>query len=356
MNLEKEQIEVLRRTIARDCDDSDFQLFLQVCIRTNLDPFAKQICPVYRWNEKIGCTVMSIQIQIDGFRVLAQRTGEYAGSDKPLYDEGLSLYQHLQVKRPPQTCSVTVYRLVNNHRCPFTSEISWDEFYPGKKVGFMWDSKPYQMLAKTAESHALRKAFQLELTHLVTEDEINTIDAVAVSSGVLRSDAWFDAQRQLKEADSIPVINQLERQIKERIPVRVYHVEKETQIARERVLMKKPIPSKKAATQDYLGEADFPSKQTINYLKGKTQQSIDLLREIAADQKLPSSSSEMNEDQIIIMVRAMIIAWLVSAHWIDFSQASTMVQKSIERSKKDADLWDDIQLSIEAFKEESRSI
>jgi phage recombination protein Bet len=359
-----EEIAVLKRTIAKGCNDDEFALFLQVCMRTRLDPFAKQICPVARWDKKENRNVMQIQVQIDGFRVLAQRTGEYGGSDSAVFDEGLSLFEHLQTKRgKPQTCTATVYRIVAGHRCSFTSEIAWNDFYPGEKQGFMWNSKPYQMLAKAAESQALRKAFQLELSNLVTPEEIDLIQA-PTRSQALRSDDWFDTQRQFKSAATVEAVNELVTLATDRNPVGDYEIQKVATIAKERIAMTSPViqsrtePVKTIAVPtntiaSYSGDAKFPSSNSINYFRSQTNTVVSKLKEIATRLELPLSSAEMNGDETIIMVAEILAEWAVTAKWIDRDAVNKLIAKSIERTSTDSELWTDFDLSIEAFKEES---
>jgi phage recombination protein Bet len=359
--MNSEEIAVLKQTIAKGCNNDEFALFLKVCQRTQLDPFAKQICPVARWDKKENRNVMQIQVQIDGFRVLAQRTGEYGGSDRALFDEGLTLYEHLQTKRgKPQTCIVTVYRIVGQHRCSFTSEITWDDFYPGQKQGFMWDSKPYQMLAKAAESQSLRKAFQLELASLSTQDELDSIAATTRTQS-LRSDDWFDAQRQFKAAPSVEAIETLVNQVADRIPVGAHLIEREATIAKERIAMtsitKAPtvLPSKPPIKESYSGDFNFPSTNSINYFRLQTKTVSTKLKAIADRLKLPTSSSEMNGDETTIMVAEILIDWAVTAKWFDREIANILISKSIERTKTDLELWDDFNLSIESYQSENPS-
>lgn len=177
----QEKIDLLKRTVAHGVSDDELQLFLHIAERTGLDPFARQIHCVKR-----GSKVM-VQTGIDGYRLIADRTGKYAGSDDYRFDEGLDEYQHIQRNRGnPATATVTVYKLVESIRCPFTATVRWDEYYPGKHQGYMWDKMPYLMLGKTAEALALRKAFPAELSGLYSDEEMaqagETIDAETLAN------------------------------------------------------------------------------------------------------------------------------------------------------------------------------
>jgi phage recombination protein Bet len=136
--------------------DADLQLYGMVCQRLELDPFSKQIYAIQRKGK------WTFQISIDGLRAIADRTGQYAGSDEPLFDEGITQFDAEQKGRPvPSVCKVTVYKIVHGHKCSFVGIAKYSEFaqtYNGKPSE-MWGKMPYTMLSKCAESQALRKAF-----------------------------------------------------------------------------------------------------------------------------------------------------------------------------------------------------
>lgn len=158
-----EQIALVKRTICKDATDDELKLFMHVCERTGLDPFARQIYATKRQNYKTGESQMVVQTSIDGFRLAASRSNAYAGSDDPVLDD----------EKKPNKATVTVYKMVQGQRCAFTASARWGEYYPGPKLGFMWDKMPCVMLGKVAEALALRKAFPADLSGVYAKEEMD---------------------------------------------------------------------------------------------------------------------------------------------------------------------------------------
>lgn len=167
-----EQIRILAETVAKDCNQNELAFFLNVAKLKRLDPFSGQIHVVKRWDSALGANKITVQIGIDGYRVIASRTGEMAGIDEPVYnaEDGVN----------PQTAKVTVYRYGrNDEKIPYTATARWSEYVQTKKdggVNHMWKTKPYLMLGKVAEALALRKAFPDELSGMYTDDEMDQAD------------------------------------------------------------------------------------------------------------------------------------------------------------------------------------
>lgn len=171
----KSTVELIKRTVAKNATDDQFAAFLYQANKTGLDPLAKQIFLRLNWNDKDKSYNMSVQTTIDGYRVIAERTGQYAGSDDYKFDEGISQYEHIKSKRGvPTTATATVYKLVGGQRVPFVATCEWSSYFPGEKQGFMWKKMPYLMLGKTAESLALRKAFPEDLSGVYTDSEMES--------------------------------------------------------------------------------------------------------------------------------------------------------------------------------------
>jgi phage recombination protein Bet len=179
-----EQVDLIKRLYGGGATNDEFAVFLHQCKRTGLDPMARQIYLVKRWDSKNQRNNMTVQVGIDGFRLVADRTGAYAGNDDPVYDD----------ESKPQKATVAVYKIVGGMRCPFTATARWSQYYPGDKQGFMWNKMPHLMLGKCAEALALRKAFPAELSGLYTDDEMAQAGESQVVEATVVDEAIGDEQ------------------------------------------------------------------------------------------------------------------------------------------------------------------
>lgn len=176
--LSHEQVELLKRTICRGSTDDELALFMNVCTRLRLDPFTKQIHAVKRYDRKEGRDVMAIQVGIDGFRLVAERTDKYLGQLGPQWcgDDGVwrEVWLH---SSPPKAARVAA--LKQGFVEPLWAVAHWSEYVQTRRDGGVtefWQRMPALMLAKVAEALALRKAFPNELSGVYTPEEMAQAD------------------------------------------------------------------------------------------------------------------------------------------------------------------------------------
>lgn len=157
---DEKRLQMVRDKFANGAPQDEFDLFIEVCRSRNLDPLTRQVYLIPRYDSREGKKVWSIQTSIDGYRSIADRTGAYAGSDEATFVEtGKKIGEPAKVR--PDTATVTVWKMVQGVRCPFTATARWDEYFQEKSP--LWGRMPHTMLAKCAESLALRKAFPVQL-------------------------------------------------------------------------------------------------------------------------------------------------------------------------------------------------
>lgn len=187
------QIKLIKDTVAKDTNNEEFNLFMEVAKRSGLDPFRKQIhAVVYGKKAKDQSKrKMSIITGIDGFRSIAARSGRY----RP--DENEAEYEYDPELKGPLNPLGLVKAVVTINICdeagawhPVRGWAYWDEFAPIKdKMGENdrgdwrptgeqtldgnWPKMGRVMLAKCAESQAIRKAFPEQTSGIYEAAELD---------------------------------------------------------------------------------------------------------------------------------------------------------------------------------------
>lgn len=162
ISFNQEQVNLIKNYLCKGITDDELKLFSAVCHKTGLDPFMKQIYAVKRKDQ------MTIQTSIDGYRLIAERTGRYAPGRESTFtydNNGRLVSATSYVKK--QTVDGTWHEVA--------ASAFYEEYKPSYSNQF-WESKQHIMLAKCAEALALRKAFPNELSGLYSDEEMHQAD------------------------------------------------------------------------------------------------------------------------------------------------------------------------------------
>ncbi|GGS06716.1 phage recombination protein Bet [Deinococcus sedimenti] len=162
-----EQIDLIKQTVAAGTSDLELALFLEVAKSSGLNPFQRQIYAVMRWDAKARKEKMVIQTGIDGYRLIAARSGVHMGTTDPEFGP-------VSKDGFPEFARVIVRKLVHGHVAEFPATARWAEYVQLGKEGptAMWKRMPHTMLGKCAEALALRKAFPAELSGVYSDVEM----------------------------------------------------------------------------------------------------------------------------------------------------------------------------------------
>lgn len=163
-------IKVLGDSLYPGAKENSIRMVLSYCKAAGLDPMLKpvHIVPMsvkkpgggfndYEWRDVI-------MPGIGHYRTQASRSGQYVGKSAPIYGPMVTKKIGSLEVTYPESCTITVYRMVGGQKCEFTATEFWTENYAtaGKdkpEPNAMWRKRPMGQLAKTAEAQALRMAF-----------------------------------------------------------------------------------------------------------------------------------------------------------------------------------------------------
>ena len=146
---------LLLNTVAKGATESEFEMFLEFCKSTGLNPFKKEIWFI---KTKSGVQMMT---GINGFLAIANRHPQFDGMEVSIQEENGKLV----------SATAKVYR--KDRKIPSCATVYLSEYFKPSQFGNgMWEKMPRMMLQKVAKSVALREAFPQELGGMYTQEEM----------------------------------------------------------------------------------------------------------------------------------------------------------------------------------------
>lgn len=204
---------------------------LDYCRARKLDPFKRPVNIVPMYNKTLKKEVETVWPSINEVQVTASRTGQFAGMDEPKWgrditkifegefkgygDEGKWEEKKIKIELTfPESCSVTVYRMISGIRCPFTEPVFWLETYARKGrtelPNPMWEKRPRGQFLKVAKAFSIRVAFPEEGSYTAEEMEGKIIeetdfyvDSVAIDKRPTSKDVFGSNKAMKKVFDDI---------------------------------------------------------------------------------------------------------------------------------------------------------
>lgn len=159
-----EQRQLIKRTVLkpknREATDDELAWFLYQAEHAGLDPLSGQIYGIFRFDKKTQQEEMTVQISIDGYRLIAVRSGRYLGQTPVEWaDKNGNWHDVWLAQGEPAAARVGVH--IAGADAPLIAvarTASYRETYSP-----LWKTMPDVMIANCAERLALRKAFPVDL-------------------------------------------------------------------------------------------------------------------------------------------------------------------------------------------------
>lgn len=183
--------QMIRDSFMPGASEGEAKAMIAVAEHMRLDPFKRQIHFVKRWNSELKREVWAFQTSIDGFRSMAEDTGEFCGTDEPefTFEDCVNPATGEPTGKKELVARVRVHR--KDFDKPFVGVARYSEFVQLTREGHpnsMWARAPRNMLAKCAEAQAFRKAFPQDLAGVYSDDEMREERDVTPARSVTSSD------------------------------------------------------------------------------------------------------------------------------------------------------------------------
>lgn len=160
------------KTLFPEASQQELELLRATCERTGLDSAKRQIYLLPKFDKKTQKKIHRVAVSIDGFRVIANRTGLYAGQLGPFWcgDDGKWVDVWLSQEKP-RAAKIGVLR--KDFAEPLYSVALFAAYAQNTEV---WSRMGSHMIAKVCEALCLRRAFPDEFSGVYSDDELQMVD------------------------------------------------------------------------------------------------------------------------------------------------------------------------------------
>ena len=207
-----EQVETIKRTVAKDATGPELDMFLHLSRTYGLDPFAKEI-----WFIKMDRGAPTIFTSRDGYLKIANRDPRFEGMEADVVyggdmfrktKDGIEHVYGSKDRGTPIGAYCIVHR--SDRRIPIYVYAPFKDYARGGN----WGRYPHAMILKVAEAQALKRAFSI--SGLVTQEELDiepepqrAASAPNMPAPQVKSDTWhrlldaFDGNQEAAKAAAL---------------------------------------------------------------------------------------------------------------------------------------------------------
>jgi len=179
----KEEIAVIKKTVAKNTTDIELAYFVFVSQRMNLDPLNKE---VWCYKDKKGNLI--VFAGRDGFLTKAQRSSRWNGITSSEVRESDDFELNIPEGKVAHIKNIRekgkilgAYAICKPKGCELTT-IEWVDFDVYDRKYNTWETHPADMIKKVAEIHALKKAYGISGLQSEFDYEIRNETAYPVNT------------------------------------------------------------------------------------------------------------------------------------------------------------------------------
>lgn len=231
VDMTDKQLALVKRTLASDCNEDEFNLYIEVARRLRADPFRRHLYAVVYSKDDPKKRKMSLITGIDFYRTVAARNRDYRPDENPptytcaeeakcaenplgfikavvrCWKLGADNVWHQVAGEAYWTEYAPVEEVADSYDWVDTGEVWKDSGKPKKKKvprgevtlqpKGKWKDMPHVMLAKCAEAQALRKGWPEDLSGVYVAEEMDRATADDLTASERAEKAAVDRRLEL---------------------------------------------------------------------------------------------------------------------------------------------------------------